>query len=166
MHVIGHHALCIQVISNPIEVSQSFRHLISYGGVFEKAATGSCVQLLFNLFAEEHFESISFERRQSSTGGFRGCCNIAPLKFELPEHRLRERVCQAKRNEVDGVALLPVREFAAAANGRHSGIVIEKSRRDAGVTEWPPRPWFNPRSIACDSSPVFSTANARAVRPI
>jgi hypothetical protein len=61
MHLIRHHAPCIQVISNPIEVSEGFRHLISYGRICEKATTGSGIQLLFDLLATELFESSSLE---------------------------------------------------------------------------------------------------------
>ena len=135
MHVIRHDAPCIQVISNAIEVSQSFSNLISYGWICKRAATSAGIKFLFYLLAEKLFESSYFKWRQSSTGGFRGCDDVRPLEFKLPKHRLRERVCEAKRNEVDGVVFFPVREFAAASNGRHSGIVVEKSRRDAGVTE-------------------------------
>ena len=107
MHMIRHYAPCVEVISNPIEVSQSLSHLIGDGRLCEKATTGSGIQLLFDLFAEELFESSFFKRRQSSTGGFRGCDNVGPLEFKLPKHRLRQRVSKAKCNEIDRIDALP-----------------------------------------------------------
>ena len=163
MHVIRHYAPCVYAISNPIEVSQCFRHLTGYDRLREKATTGAGIQLLFDLFAEELFESSFFERRQIPASSSRGGNDVRPLEFKLPKHRLRQRVCKAKRNEIDGIVLFPMRQLAAAANGWHSGIVVEKSRRDAGVTEWPPRLWpdlwsiapvrTNPRAAAANNTP-------------
>src|SRR5579862_3498843 len=70
MHVIRHYAPCVYAISNPIEVSQCFRHLTGYDRLREKATTGAGIQLLFDLFAEELFESSFFERRQIPASSF------------------------------------------------------------------------------------------------
>jgi hypothetical protein len=136
VHVIWHHAPCIQAVPRFRKMLKRCRDEIRDYRSPQKTAADSGVKFRLNALAEEFLKPFFFGRRNWTPQLSCSRDDVPFLKFEGPPNVERERICQTERHEIDCVVRLPVWKSAAAANAGHGGIVAERSATRSAACGW------------------------------
>ncbi len=109
MHVVRHQTPSKETISDFVEMEQRSRRHPRDSGIGQVGRSTARIQIRVDFLVKELREAFAFVERKLPPHRRGGSHDVPALEFKLLDHRVWQRICQAKRNEIRSGGRFPVR---------------------------------------------------------